>query len=66
MKVGDVVIKYTGGNKMTIEDIANDIVKCVWFVGSQYYRSEFKTDDLISIQCWNQKIERIRKIDSIM
>ena len=31
-KSGDVVIKTTGGNKMTIFDKVNDSYKCLWFV----------------------------------
>jgi uncharacterized protein YodC (DUF2158 family) len=44
IKIGDVVMLKSGGPKMTVEYIPDGsiIVKCVWFVGTELQRGEFK------------------------
>ncbi len=41
LKVGDVVILKSGSVKMTIEEIDEDNVFCVWFEGTQPQRGDF-------------------------
>ncbi len=41
-KTGDIVIKTTGGNKMTISDkIEDGVYKCLWFVENSLNESIF-------------------------
>jgi uncharacterized protein YodC (DUF2158 family) len=43
IKIGDVVMLKSGGPKMTVEFMVSDqMVKCVWFVGNELNRGEFK------------------------
>jgi len=50
LEIGDVVQLKTGGPKMTVEFLPDDlIVKLVWFVDGKLYRGEFKTDLLNKI-----------------
>lgn len=48
-KPGDVVIKTTGGNKMTVFDKVNDSYKCLWFVESKMNESEFKEEEIVTL-----------------
>jgi len=41
-KSGDIVIKTTGGNKMTIFDRLEDGYKCLWFVENSLKERVFK------------------------
>lgn len=50
-KSGDVVIKTTGGNKMTIFDrVDNDVYKCLWFVESKMSESFFKEEEIVTLE----------------
>jgi len=40
-KLGDLVIKKTGGNKMTISKIVDRLIDCQWFVGSNLNNDTF-------------------------
>jgi uncharacterized protein YodC (DUF2158 family) len=45
LEIGDVVQLKSGGPKMTVEYLPDDLfIKCVWFVRSTLYRGEFKRD----------------------
>lgn len=41
IKVGDVVQLKSGSAKMTVEEIGDAGVSCVWFEGTQPQRGEF-------------------------
>ena len=68
-KPGDIVIKTTGGNKMTVFDkISEGVYKCLWFVGSSYNESIFNEDEIVSIPEWKNLLkieERDDKINKI-
>jgi uncharacterized protein YodC (DUF2158 family) len=50
-KSGDVVIKTTGGNKMTIFDrVDNGVYKCLWFVESKMSESFFKEEEIVTLE----------------
>lgn len=48
IKVGDLVIKNTGGNKMKVISIKNGIVECVWLTDC-FNQDNFKLNDLVPI-----------------
>jgi uncharacterized protein YodC (DUF2158 family) len=45
IKVGDLVIKNTGGNKMKVTSITNGVAECVWFTES-FNQGHFNLNDL--------------------
>jgi uncharacterized protein YodC (DUF2158 family) len=68
-KPGDVVIKTTGGNKMTVFDKVNDSYKCLWFVESSMNESEFKEEEIVSLNEYKRFLkteEREDKINQIL
>ena len=68
-KPGDVVIKTTGGNKMTVFDKVNDSYKCLWFVESSMNESEFKEEEIVTLNEYKRflkKEEREDKINKIL
>lgn len=68
-KIGDVVIKNTGGNKMTIEGFRDSLIYCVWFVGSNLYRSSFDQRELVTIDEYRMILlmeERDDKLSKVM
>ena len=48
IKVGDLVIKTTGGNKMRVISIHNGIAECVWLTES-FNQDNFRINDLVPI-----------------
>ena len=68
-KSGDVVIKTTGGNKMTIFDNANDSYKCLWFVESKMNESVFKEEEIVSLEEYKRYLrieERDDKLSKLL
>ena len=68
-KPGDVVIKTTGGNKMTVFDKVNDSYKCLWFVESSMNESEFKEEEIVTLNEYKRFLkteEREDKINKIL
>jgi len=68
-KTGEIVIKITGGNKMTIFDKIGDVYKCLWFVESQMKESDFKEEEIVTIQEYKRLLkteEREDKINQIL
>ena len=49
-EVGDVVQLKSGSEKMTVEEIEDGDVGCVWFVGSQPQRSAFPSITLKKVE----------------
>lgn len=70
LKPGDIVIKTTGGNKMTIHSIENNLFKCFWFVESKLNEAYFKNEDIVTLEDYKRflKIEerddKLRKLFS--
>ena len=48
IKVGDLVIKNTGGNKMKVISITNGIAECVWLTEC-FNQNYFNLGDLVPI-----------------
>jgi len=48
IKVGDLVIKNTGGNKMKVISITNGIAECVWLTEC-FNQDNFRINDLVPI-----------------
>lgn len=69
IKVGDLVIKNTGGNKMKVISVSDGIAECVWFTEC-FNQSFFDLEDLLPIsqyptifknQYRQEKIENLLK-----
>ena len=68
-KSGDIVIKTTGGNKMTIFDQIEDGYKCLWFVESSLNEKVFKEDEIVTLNEYKRFLkteEREDKINQIL
>lgn len=65
-KPGDIVIKTTGGNKMTIFDKVSDgVYKCLWFVESSCKESVFNEDEIVTIPEWKRLLKTEEREDKI-
>ena len=65
-KPGDVVIKTTGGNKMTIFDCVNQgIYKCIWFVENELYEKTFKEEDIVTLNEYKRFLKIEEREDKI-
>lgn len=65
-KTGDIVIKTTGGNKMTIFDkISDGVYKCLWFVESSCNESIFKEDEIVTLIEWKRLLKTEEREDKI-
>jgi uncharacterized protein YodC (DUF2158 family) len=72
-KSGDIVIKKTGGNKMTVvqeyDDNGRYHYKCYWFIESKLYEEVFKEDDIVTLNDYKRFLkieEREDKINQIL
>jgi uncharacterized protein YodC (DUF2158 family) len=72
-KSGDIVIKKTGGNKMTISQIyLNESIyhyKCYWFVENKLFEELFQEDQLVTLDEYKSILkveERDDKINQIL
>jgi uncharacterized protein YodC (DUF2158 family) len=65
-KSGDVVIKTTGGNKMTVFDkIEDGVYKCLWFVESSLNESVFKEEEIITLNEYKRFLKTEEREDKI-
>lgn len=65
-KPGDIVIKTTGGNKMTISDKVSDgVYRCLWFVESSCKESVFKEEEIVTISEWKKLLKTEEREDKI-
>jgi len=65
-KSGDVVIKTTGGNKMTVFDkIEDGVYKCLWFVESSLNESEFKEEEIVTLNEYKRFLKTEEREDKI-
>jgi uncharacterized protein YodC (DUF2158 family) len=65
-KPGDIVIKTTGGNKMTISDKVSDgVYKCLWFVESSCNESVFKEDEIVTLNEYKRFLKTEEREDKI-
>ena len=47
-KVGDVVVLKSGGPRMTVESVANEVAHCVWFEKTKKHEGNFNVALLAS------------------
>ena len=65
-KPGDIVIKTTGGNKMTIFDkISDGVYKCIWFVESSCTESIFYEDEIVTLNEYKRFLKTEEREDKI-
>jgi len=65
-KTGDVVIKKTGGNKMTVFDkISDGVYKCIWFVENSCNESIFSEDEIVTLLEWKSILKKEEREDKI-
>jgi uncharacterized protein YodC (DUF2158 family) len=68
VKVGEIVIKNTGGNKMTVISISDGVAECVWMTES-FNQSYFNLNDLVPISQYGTIFKdqyREEKIDKLL
>jgi uncharacterized protein YodC (DUF2158 family) len=68
IKVGDLVMKNTGGNKMKVISIDNGIAECVWLTES-FNQDNFRISDLVPISEYKTIFKgdyRQEKIDELL
>ena len=63
LKPGDVVIKTTGGNKMTIYSIENGIYTCFWFIDDKMIECNFKENEIVTLDDYTSKYLKIEERD---
>ena len=64
-KAGEIVIKTTGGNKMTIFDKIGDVYKCLWFNERGMNESEFKEEEIVTLQEYKRLLKTEEREDKI-
>lgn len=68
VKVGEIVIKNTGGNKMRVISISDGVAECVWMTES-FNQSYFNLNDLVPISQYGTIFKdqhREEKIDKLL
>ena len=66
-KEGDQVIKKTGGNKMSVVEIKNDLITCIWatesvHLGSFTHKELMKIEDYESLMSKYDRDDKIKRI----
>ena len=64
-KIGDIVIKKTGGNKMTISNILSDKYECVWFDDTKLYTELFDEGNIVSLEEFKILLKKEERDDKI-
>jgi uncharacterized protein YodC (DUF2158 family) len=64
VKVGDLVIKNTGGNKMKVISICNGVAECVWLTES-FNQDNFSINDLVPISQYANIFKEEKRNDKI-
>lgn len=64
-KVGDIVIRTTGGNKMRVMEITDEYVLCGW-ICELYIERQFKQFDLMLYESYVKYGERLITINEIL
>lgn len=68
-KPGDVVIKTTGGNKMTVvQEYKNEneyYYKCYWFVGSELNEEVFSEDSIVTLEEYKRYLKIEERDDKL-
>jgi uncharacterized protein YodC (DUF2158 family) len=64
VKVGDLVIRNTGGNKMKVISIDNGIAECAWFTDC-FNQGYFNIDELVPISEYGTIFKEYRRQETI-
>ena len=64
VKVGEIVIKNTGGNKMRIISIENGIAECAWFTDC-FNQGNFNIGELVPISQYANIFKEEKRNDKI-
>lgn len=64
VKVGDLVIKNTGGNKMKVISICNGIAECVWITES-FNQGIFRVQELLPFSDYKTLFKEEKRNDKI-
>jgi len=64
VKVGEIVIKNTGGNKMRVISIENGIAECVWMTES-FNQGNFNVGELVPISQYANIFKEEKRNDKI-
>lgn len=65
-KAGDIVIKTTGGNKMSIFDkMSEGVYKCIWFVENSMKESTFNENEIVTLVEWESILKAEEREDKI-
>jgi uncharacterized protein YodC (DUF2158 family) len=64
VKVGDLVIKNTGGNKMKVISITDGIAECVWLTEC-FNQDNFRINDLVPISQYGTIFKECRRQERI-
>ena len=64
IKVGDLVIKNTGGNKMKVISISSGIAECVWITES-FNQGIFKVQELLPFSDYKTLFKEEKRNDKI-
>lgn len=66
-KPGDMVIKTTGGNKMSIcESTSEGVYKCIWCSDNKVQESTFTEEEIVPIDEYHKVEARHSKINQIL
>lgn len=68
-KPGDLVIKKTGGNRMTINRFINGKYFCFWFVGKELFEARFTESEVVNLEEYKRILimeERSDKIKNLI
>lgn len=65
-KVGDLVIKKDGGNKMVVFEVKEDkFISCIWATDGIHNQS-FNSDDLMPLSDWRTMMNQFEREDKIL
>jgi uncharacterized protein YodC (DUF2158 family) len=64
--LGDIVIKTTGGNRMTIySQVDSNKYLCSWFVGNKFFSDTFLENELVTTAEYRKILIREERTDKI-
>lgn len=64
IRVGDLVIRNTGGNKMRVVSIENNKAECAW-ITEYFNQATFKLEDLLPLSDYNSLFKDEKRNDII-
>lgn len=64
-KIGDIVIKNTGGNKMTIHEKVNSGYMCFWFSENKLNERFFTEEEIVTLKEYERLLKTEEREDKI-